>query len=139
MWFLQVFICIKRNYGYRDFSSQPEHWRLVRWLYERAWVSAESPSVLFDVTTAHQELLSKWRGVRRFLPTLLRTIEFKSNKAGQPLKDALEFLQSLEGKRNPHLENAPLKTVPKNWSSWVVKKDGMIDSGYHKQSPNRAS
>ena len=75
----------------------------------------------------YQELLSKWRGVRRFLPMLLRTIKFKSNKAGQPLKDALDFLQSLEGKRNPPMENAPLKTVPKKWSSWVVKKDGMID------------
>jgi Domain of unknown function (DUF4158) len=42
---------IKQLYGYQDFSSQPYQWRLQRWLYERAWVSDESPSVLFDLTT----------------------------------------------------------------------------------------
>jgi Domain of unknown function (DUF4158) len=43
---------IQQLYGYRDFGSQPEFWQLLRWLYERVWLSVERPSVLFDLTTA---------------------------------------------------------------------------------------
>ena len=43
---------IQRRYGYRDFVDPGEHVRLVRWLYARAWVDAERPSLRFDLATA---------------------------------------------------------------------------------------
>jgi len=43
---------IKAAYGYRDFSDPPGHSRLIRWLYARAWVGADRPSLLFDLATA---------------------------------------------------------------------------------------
>ena len=43
---------IKQAYGYRDFHDPKEAFRLLRWLYTRAWLSSERPSVLFDHATA---------------------------------------------------------------------------------------
>jgi len=40
---------IMQRYGYQDFSSQPEHFRFLRWLYIRAWWSEERLTVLFDM------------------------------------------------------------------------------------------
>jgi TnpA family transposase len=43
---------IKHWYGYRDFTDPADYFRLVRWLYSRAWLNAERPSLLFDLATA---------------------------------------------------------------------------------------
>jgi hypothetical protein len=43
---------IRRVYGYRAFSDPGVAFPLARRLYTRAWLSAEQPSVLFDLATA---------------------------------------------------------------------------------------
>lgn len=72
-------------------------------------------------------MLTKWRCIRIFLPILLKTIEFHSNKAGKSIKEALTFLQSIEGKRKPNMEKAPMAIVPKSWKAIVLKQDDAID------------
>lgn len=43
---------IRTTYGYRTFTEQPGHFLFLRWLYARAWLGLERPSVLFDRATA---------------------------------------------------------------------------------------
>lgn len=44
---------IRDRLGYREFTEPGEVLRLTRWVYARDWGSAERPSVLFDLATAH--------------------------------------------------------------------------------------
>jgi Domain of unknown function (DUF4158) len=43
---------ICRDYGYVEFSDPHERFALLRWLYARAWLSTERPSVLLELATA---------------------------------------------------------------------------------------
>ena len=43
---------IRHAYGYRDFTDQPDYFQLLRWLFTRAWISNERPTLLFDRATA---------------------------------------------------------------------------------------
>jgi TnpA family transposase len=43
---------IRIRYGYREFHSQPEYFRLTRWLYNRIYNSNERSLFLFDAVTA---------------------------------------------------------------------------------------
>jgi TnpA family transposase len=39
---------IRRRYDYRDYRDPRRGWRFVRWLFARAWLGNERPSLLFD-------------------------------------------------------------------------------------------
>ncbi len=65
---------IRRRYGYRDFTDQPAHFRLVRWLYTRTWLSIERPSVLFEYAIAwliqHKVLLPGMTVLERLIASV---------------------------------------------------------------------
>ncbi|GAA5531410.1 Tn3 family transposase [Herpetosiphon gulosus] len=65
---------ICQDYGYHDFHDQPWHFRLIRWLYARAWFSNERPFVLFEHAMAwlmhHKVLLPGPTTLERLIGTI---------------------------------------------------------------------
>ena len=70
----------------------------------------------------YPELVERYRRVRLFLPTLLRTVTFDSTQAGQPVLTALDFLAQLEHHRRPDMHHAPLDVVPSAWRRLVLPR-----------------
>ena len=72
-------------------------------------------------------ILSRWRYVRIFLPTLLEKIEWNGMENAAPILEALNFLRSIEGFTRPDMSAAPIKVVTKTWTRLVVNASGVID------------
>jgi TnpA family transposase len=70
----------------------------------------------------YPELVERYRSVRRFLPTLLRTVAFESTQAGQPMLGALAFLHRIEHQRLPDMQQAPLDIVSRAWRRLVLPR-----------------
>lgn len=88
---------IRQCYGYSDFSEQPEHWRMVRWIYLKAWFGNERPSVLFDHATAR--LVAR----KILLPgvtVLSRLVASARDRASQRVWKILSTATTPESRRN---------------------------------------
>ena len=73
------------------------------------------------------ELVEKYLTVRRFQQVMLRGLTFSSNDAGIFVLDALEFLNEIEGKRNPLLDDAPKRIITQGWRRHVYKEKAELD------------
>lgn len=75
----------------------------------------------------YAERVERYRRVRRFLPTLLRTISLDSVPAGQPLIEAVHFLADIEGQRAPDMKSAPREMLTGAWRRRVLNTEGQVD------------
>lgn len=69
----------------------------------------------------YEELSSKIASIKRFMPTLLRVIDFDANEAARDLKKALTWLRD-EPDHDP-----PLEIASKSWRRHIQDIDGNID------------
>ena len=74
-----------------------------------------------------EEITERYRAVQRFFPKVLQTVEFSGTPAGQSILQAMEFLNSIEGKRNPDMTGAPVTGVSKAWKRRILGQNGDIN------------
>ncbi len=80
----------------------------------------------------YDQLRASYRSIRRFLPTLLKTIEFQSLSSSRPLLEAWEFLRRLDhGEPKPDMQDAPRSIVDRAWHSLVFNEEDQIDRCYY--------
>jgi TnpA family transposase len=75
----------------------------------------------------YPELVNSYRRVRRFMPTLLRTVTFSGTQAGQSVLSSLQFLAKIEGQRRTDMSQSPLEVVPPAWRRQVISQNGSIE------------
>lgn len=125
-------------------AEQAEHVMTPEWtdaqvhtfLQARQAKIAEAIAIIYALARpadAHyqQEVAARYPTMRRFLPSLLRTITWQGNEAGRPVREALAFLKDLEGRKHPSLEDAPLEVVPASWRRYVAPAGQPIDRRYY--------
>ena len=67
----------------------------------------------------YAELVERYHSVRRFAPTLGRTVAFEGTQAGQPRLKTVPFLSPLAHPRHPDMPHAPLDGLPSAWRRLV--------------------
>ncbi len=75
----------------------------------------------------YDQLLSRYNTIRRFLPMFLEVLGFQSVDTARPVMKGLAFLESIEGERQPDMNNAPMSVVTRQWRYLVVHPDDGVD------------
>ena len=71
----------------------------------------------------YEEQIEQYKTVRRFLPKLLSTVDFKATQAGSTMLNTLKYLATAENKRNPSFADAPLEIVNSAWRNFVINSE----------------
>jgi len=74
----------------------------------------------------HNELMEQYGRVRRFLPKLFTSVQFKAAPAGMATIDALNYLANLATSRNQILDNPPLGIIINSWKRVVFDAENQV-------------
>ncbi|WP_223070438.1 Tn3 family transposase [Paenibacillus caui] len=80
-------------------------------------------------------LEKKFYALRKYTPTLLKSLEFRSTKSTEPLIKAVDIIRDMNetGKRKVP-EGAPLNFVSNRWQKHVYDDDGTINRHYYEMA-----
>ncbi|HTF64358.1 MAG TPA: Tn3 family transposase [Edaphobacter sp.] len=78
----------------------------------------------------YQELEDSYQRVRRFLPSLLRTVRFGSTPAGEPVLSAIDYLSKVEEQGRPHAGDPPPGIVKGGWRRYVLDGESFDRKAY---------
>lgn len=80
-------------------------------------------------------LEKKFYALRKYTPTLLKSLEFRSTKSAEPLMKAVDIIRDMNetGKRKVP-EGAPLNFVSNRWQKHVYDEDGTINRHYYEMA-----
>ena len=77
-------------------------------------------------------LADRYNYLRQFTPQFLAAFAFRSNRAGEPVLEAVASLRDLNTRRQRKLPpDAPVQFIPARWRPHVVGRDGEIDRHYY--------
>ena len=78
----------------------------------------------------YKELQGSYPRIRRFLPSLLRILQFGNTPAGQPVIEALHYLADLEEYGRATAGEVPVQIVTRGWRRYVLGADGFDRKAY---------
>ncbi len=73
------------------------------------------------------DLMSRYSSVRRFLPTLLRTMDLRSAPGGQSALEAFTALNRLEGRHTIRVDDVPMDLATAAWRQRIEGENGVLD------------
>ncbi|QOY37630.1 Tn3 family transposase [Anaerobacillus isosaccharinicus] len=80
-------------------------------------------------------LKTRYSYLRKYTPTLLEALEFKSTQASKPLLSALNSIKEMNKSNKRKIpKGAPLDFVPKRWKKHVYDEEGNINRQYYEMA-----
>jgi TnpA family transposase len=74
----------------------------------------------------YEELCRRWRRTHRLFASLLERVAFEATPAGRSVKEALDYLRTVQNWTASSMRNAPIGVVPAPWKRYVLDDTGTI-------------